>query len=135
MDSFKISGHIDEFIKSEGKRILILGSMQTATRDKWTLEALGSEMDSHCFSLSNRVKNNIEQHRNIKSDSIYTSIYALNSRDSDRDTQSQQQSLSSHGVSNNTRDSEGVEQEEIIQHIIPVKSTCEGLGSNSHYPT
>ncbi len=130
MDSFKISGHIDEFIKSEGKRILILGSMQTATRDKWTLEALGSEMDSHCFSLSNRVKNNIEQHRNIKSDSIYTSIYALNSRDSDRDTQSQQQSLSSHGVSNNTRDSEGVEQEEIIQHIIPVKSTCEGLGSN-----
>lgn len=90
MDSCEFSRHINEFIGSEDKRILILGSMQTETRDKWTLEALGCEKDSHCFSLSNCIKNNIEQHRNIKSDSIYTSIYALNSSDSDSDTQSQQ---------------------------------------------
>lgn len=133
MDSCEISRHIiNEFIGSEDKRILILGSMQTKIRDKWVQKIQEVRPSSfRCFSLSNRFKNNIEEHRNIKSDSIYASIYNLNRSELDSGTQSQRQSLSSDNATNNSRESEEVEQDEIIQRIVPVKNISADIESQT----
>lgn len=131
MDSCEILRHIKEFIADKDRHILILGSMQTETRDRWTREILQYQKDSRCFSLSNRVRNNIELHRNMKSDSLYASIYSLNRSESDSDTQDQPQTLLAHSAPSNSRGSETEEQDEVMQRIVPIKDVSVDIAPNT----